>query len=418
MARPKKENSPIRKLQKGESYSEKTGLYYCYYYDEEHKRKKLTSTDLDDLREKKLEIENMKIRQMKISSKSKTLDDCYGEWLSLKRGISENTKANYVWLYEHYALGKKIGKTSIQDLTKVDLMEAYNSLHDGSRRLTVQTIDGLHNVISQVCKYAIEKRYILSDPSRGAMANLKKGVEKKQAHKAITKEEQKRFLSFIKGHPIYDHWFPVFQVLLGTGLRAGECCGLTWDDVDLEAGIITIDHTLVYHGDKDPENDKRQKMRMYIGKPKTKSSKRTVVMLDSVKEAFKEQRKYLEETGLHSKVAIEGKDTPKPFYSDFVFLNKDGGCQHQGTLNKALRKIIRDANLEAMNDDSLVILPDFSCHNFRSTYITRSAESGVDINVTMAQVGHSDSKITMQIYTTVNPDWKRRELQNLQGMLE
>ena len=35
--------------------------------------------------------------------------------------------------------------------------------------------------------------------------------------------------------------------MLGTGMRVGEICGLRWDDIDLENGMIDVNHTLVYY---------------------------------------------------------------------------------------------------------------------------------------------------------------------------
>lgn len=36
-------------------------------------------------------------------------------------------------------------------------------------------------------------------------------------------------------------------------------------------------------------------------------------------------------------------------YRNFIFVNPFGNVQHQGTLNKALRRIIRDCNLEVLD---------------------------------------------------------------------
>mgnify|MGYP000109635990 FL=1 len=58
--------------------------------------------------------------------------------------------------------------------------------------------------------------------------------------------QQKNFLRFISKSPMYSHWLPVMVVLLGTGLRVGECTGLTKNDVDLENNTISVNHNLIY----------------------------------------------------------------------------------------------------------------------------------------------------------------------------
>ena len=49
------------------------------------------------------------------------------------------------------------------------------------------------------------------------------------------------------------YWYPVFAVMLGTGLRVGEVTGLRWCDIDLEDGIIDVNHTLFYYDHRTSE---------------------------------------------------------------------------------------------------------------------------------------------------------------------
>ena len=397
---------PKQSLRKGESYSEKLGYYYLYFYDENGTRKKLTSKSLEGLREKKAEIDNLLANAIKVDVRDRSLDDIYAEWLAKKRGLVEHTKANYMWVYEHYCMGTKLGKMKIQDITKGSIKDHYNRLKD-QKGLSVATIDGLQTVINQVCGFAVDERYIRANPSLGCMTEIKRLTPIKQSHPALTKAEQDRFLDFIQTHDVYKHWYPTFKIFIGTGMRVAELTGLRWRDIDLEKGTITIDHGLLYFSDR-----VTKKCVFQVGKPKTKAGYRTIVMLKGIKEAFLEQKAYLEKEGIACKATIEGtSDVAEKFYTDFIFINRFGDVQHQGTLNKALKRIIRDANIEAMDDERFVMLPDFSCHCFRSTYITRAAEKNVPIEITRAQVGHEPgSKVTEQIYTTVHPDWQRREL--------
>jgi integrase len=402
-----------QRTRKGEGYMESTGLYYSHYYDETGKRKTITSKTLEGLREKKNEIDNLLANQVKVSAKGFTLDHVYAEWLTRKRGLVGHTKANYMWVYEHYCQGKKLGKMKVQDITKGKIRDHYNQLRE-QQHLAVTTIDGLQTVVMQVLSYAVEEDYIRANPAIGAMTEMKRSAKPKQAHPALTKAEQDRFLSFIESHEVYAHWYPMFKIFVGSGLRVGELTGLRWEDIDLEAGTINVNHTLLYYSDKEYGG-----CRFLVGKPKTKAGYRTVVMINGLKEAFELQRKYLDDNKLRCAVAIEGThDVPEDFYTDFIFLSKDGGCLHQGTVNKAIKRIIRDANVEAMDKEGTTMLPPFSCHTFRSTYITRAAEKGVPIDVTMKQCGHMDRRTTEQIYTTVSPDWQKREMSAMADLFD
>ena len=136
-------------------------------------------------------------------------------------------------------------------------------------------------------------------------------------------------------------------------------------------------------------------------------------MLESVKKAFEMEKKYQEYNNLKCNVSIDG-------FSDFIFINRFGNVQHQGTLNKALRRIIRDCNdmqlLKKKNNQ--VLLPNFSCHSLRHTFTTRLVEAGVNIKVIQELCGHTRSDVTLDIYTTVTKELKQREFGNFEEKLK
>lgn len=109
------------------------------------------------------------------------------------------------------------------------------------------------------------------------------------------------------------------------------------------------------------------------------------------------------------KVTVDG-------YTDFIFVNWFGNLQHQGTLNKALRRIIRDCNDLQLSGKrkNPVLLPRFSCHSLRHTFTTRLVEAGVNLKVVQDTLGHKDFSTTMDIYTDVKRELKQREFDNLQ----
>ena len=82
---------------------------------------------------------------------------------------------------------------------------------------------------------------------------------------------------FLKTHPVYEHWYPVFAVMIGTGLRVGEVTGLRWCDIDMESGMIDVNHTLVYYDHRTEES--KSGCYFNVNTTKTPASMRQVPML-------------------------------------------------------------------------------------------------------------------------------------------
>ena len=395
------------KLKQGESLRPDGILVYRYIDSETGKRKTLSSKTIEGLREKEDELKTDIEKGVNPFQKMKTVDIVAAEWFEAKRGIRNHTRENYIFLFDHYAKHTRLGKMKIKDVKNIDIKKHYNSLLDNIG-LSIETIDGLQNVLRQVFDFAVAQHYIASNPSEGCMRDFKKALNTdEQKHKALTATEQARFLDYVLNSEEYSHWYSTFAVMVGTGLRVGELTGLRWCDIDFDEGVIYVTHTLCYYKDSDSNG-----MVWSINKPKTKAGIRTITMLDSVRKALEFEKQYQEENNLSSKAIVDG-------YSDFVFFNRFGNNQHQGTLNKALRRIVRDANLDAQNrNDGTVLLPKFSCHNLRTSFCTRLFENNVSLKVVMSLMGHDDSRTTTKIYTTVCRDWERRELEAVNKAME
>ena len=387
-----------RLLRTGET--ERADGYYTYRWtSRDGKRHSVTAGTLEELRAKEEEIRRDVSDGIRVDSQNIMVNDLFELWKHLKRGLKDNTYQNYCYMYTQF-VAEDIGKFLIRNLKRSDIKRFYNKLVD-ERGLKIATIDNIHTVLHQVLELAVEDNYVRNNVSDNLLKELKQTHHFEDEHKrALTVAEQELFLEFLASEKTqYHHWYPIFAVMVGTGMRVGEICGLRWEDVDVENGIIDVNHTLVYY------NHAVNGCYFNIHTPKTKAGKRQIPMLDEVKEAFRMEKAYQEFNNIKCNVSVDG-------FTNFIFVNRFGNLQHQGTLNKALRRIIRDCNEMQFTKGKKnpVLLPNFSCHSLRHTFTTRLVEAGVNIKVIQELCGHTRSDVTLDIYTTVTKEFTSLQL--------
>lgn len=399
MAIERRKDNKNRVLKEGE-YQRTCGTYEYKWRDKRGNRHSISAVTLEELREKEIDVLRDVLDGVKADKNNLTINDLYNSWIQLKRGLKDNTFSNYKYMYTQF-VEPDFGKNKLVDLKRSDVRGFYNFLAE-ERHIQVNTIDSIHTVLHQVLELGVEDDYLRYNPSDNALKELKKARNfETKRRRALTVPEQELFESFLSKQGQYHRWYPIFIIMLYTGMRVGEITGLRWCDIDLEDETISVNHTLVYYDKRDEE-----RCTFSINTTKTKAGDRTIPMLPKVKDAFLMEKEYQEECGLRSKAVVDG-------YRDFIFVNRFGNVQHQGTLNKALRRIIRDCNYEVLDRDhseDVTILPKFSNHSLRHTFTTRMCEAGVNIKAMQSILGHADAETTLDIYAEATKDLKKAEL--------
>ena len=396
------------RLRTGETQRE-NGRYLYRWTSADGKRHSVYAPTLEELREQEEQIIVDKHDRIKTDVKGLTVNDLFDLWCQLKRGIKDSTFKNYIYMFEMF-VKPTFGKSRVIYITKSDVRKYYNDLAD-SKVLKIATIDNVHNVLHQVFQVAVDDNIIRINPTDNMLKELKLSHSYDSGkRKALTIEQQQLFINYISSNQQYKHWYPVFFIMCNTGMRVGEITGLRWCDIDLDEKLISVNHTLVYYNHRD-------EMGCYfsINTPKTKAGERIIPMTDAVREAFIMEREYQKEAEIESVGRVDG-------YDDFIFVNRDGNVQHQGTLNKAIKRIMRDCNCEILEkegvDSNPVLLPNFSCHHLRHTFATRLCESGINLKVIQDVLGHADVSTTMNIYVDVTNDLKKKEILSFSSYLD
>ncbi|WP_255428566.1 site-specific integrase [Sporosarcina sp. resist] len=197
------------------------------------------------------------------------------------------------------------------------------------------------------------------------------------------KEELALFLDIVKEKGLYMDIL-IFLTLAYTGMRVGELVVLKWKDINFEKQIISI--TKTYY------NPKNNTKKYELGPPKTKKSRRKVVVDELVINAFRkhkeEQEKLIKRFG-------------NSYYNEgYVFANFN---RHPGY--PILIKLVetRMARLLKKVDLNLEVTP----HSFRHTHTSLLAEAGVGLEEIMDRLGHQDDEVTRKVYLHVTSVMKK-----------
>ena len=220
MARPKRKDKTRTVLRTGE-LQRSDGSYQYSWTDENHKRRYVYSKTLEALRIKEEAIEKDKSDGIKAEARYVTLDDLYELWKDLKRGLKNNTFENYKYIYETF-VRRQIGSKRVSTFLKSDIKRFYNCLVD-ERGLKPATVDGVHNILHQIFDMAVDDNYIRNNPTNNVLRELKKAhCFKTEKRRGLTRPEQELFMDYLKNSNTAVYWYPVFAVMLGTGLRVGD----------------------------------------------------------------------------------------------------------------------------------------------------------------------------------------------------
>lgn len=168
-------------------------------------------------------------------------------------------------------------------------------------------------------------------------------------------------------------------VLLYTGMRVSEFCGLTTSDLDFEQRTISINKQLLRRND-----GSRYIQRM----TKTKAGMRTLFMSDAVSES------------LHNMIREREKQKVSPMIDQcggFLMLTRQGNPVVACNLEVPLKKAVTKYNAEHPEK----LLPRITPHIFRHTFCSNMLNDGVSLPNTQAMMGHENPNTTL---TYAHPD--------------
>ena len=313
------------------------------------------------------------------------------QYLLTQTGIKPTTEAGHKTVMN---ILKKhpFGQRRIDTIKMIDAKLFLLSLQkeDGRSYSSVHSIRG---VLRPAFRMAYEDDYIRKNPFDWQLSTVL--VDDSHTREAISRDQERKFLKFIKEDEYFAQYYDAIYILFNTGLRISEFCGLTLQDVDLDNQVVHINHQLQRKSDGT----------LYCDSTKTKNGVRSFPLVNKeLYECF--ERAVTNRIQPKTEPMVDG-------YCGFVWLNDRS--------RKGLRPMVAmdwehifKRILDKYNDIYRVPLPKITPHVCRHTFCTNRANENMGIKQLQYLMGHSDISVTMDTYTHVQHEAAREELLRLE----
>jgi integrase len=298
-----------------------------------------------------------------------TVSDLLDRWLSTRRErVERSTLERYETIVNHH-LRPVLGAVRLSRLTPALVEEAVKKWKTAPRRdrkrgmLSQRTIHHLYSTLRVVLTFGVRSQMLARNPC-ALMERFPKGG---RTIEGLSPRSIQRLFAGLNGTIVYG---PSMVAAFG-GLRRGEILGLMWTDLELQSGVLSVSRSL------DEARDKSLRLKT----PKTKQSKRPVVLPSFVLAELQRHRKEVEDH-------FGAGHVPEPLFPDW----KTGEYWSPDALSSTFYHVVRTRKL-----------PQVSFHGLRHTYSNLMQAAGVTLVVTSRAMGHSCLSTTGDVYTDVTP---------------
>ena len=302
--------------------------------------------------------------------------------------VNKQAIKNYVKPY--------LGKYKLSALKPALLQEFINDMNkQGYSRSNIEHVKGM---MSSALKYAVHPlEYINSNPMQ--YVDMPRITKEPKEKAILTKEQYDQVLNlFPFGNR---HHIPI-QLGVHCGLRTGEICGLTWDDIDFENKTLTVSKQTV-------RMRLSEGVRFAISKPKTKRSVRTISLNDTILEILKREKAHqeryeemLKDDYLVHTLVDTVDNTGKP-----IKVVKSVTKEIIGKATRYNLICVTPAGNFTSNDTVKYIativkkeldIPNFSFHSLRHTHATMLVEKNINPKTVQHRMGHDNISTTLNAY--------------------
>jgi len=234
-----------------------------------------------------------------------------------------------------------------------------------------RTIEIIHNTFFSAMEKAVILKKLENNPAMGA--TIPKPVKPKTKLEYMESDNIPTFLEEAYKYG-YIYWI-FFKVLIETGMRKGEAAALTWNDIDLKEGTISINKTLDFQAKNKNE---------LFGDTKTFTSNRVITIRKGLINDLSFHRNYQNQ----NKLALKNN-----YHHDLnlVLCRNDGNFMPKSSLFNAMERILKRADL-----------PQIPIHALRDTHAVLLLEAGASIEYVQKRLGHKNYQVTVDTYSHIS----------------
>lgn len=220
-----------------------------------------------------------------------------------------------------------------------------------------------HRLLSTIFQTAVMWQVIPANPClrvRAPRADQKEIL-------CMDDKETSTFFEYLEFEPLQHK--TMITLLIYTGMRRGEVCGLKWGDIDFKNKVIHVQRAVLY----------LPKKGVFEDTPKTKGSNRVMKVADIVIYELEQHRK--EQNLNRLKLGDRWHD------NDYVFTQWDGKAMHPDSITSWIRRFVQKNNL-----------PPTNIHSLRHTNASLLIANGVNVATVSKRLGHSSTATTTKTY--------------------
>ena len=286
-----------------------------------------------------------------------TISDWAIEWLETEKSTySIKTKEMYTRAVKAHII-PVIGSIRLKELRKIDVQRLINSISDRPR-----TCAQVHMTIRQILDCAIDNGLLFKNVCHRIQLPSSKAAEKR----ALTDDEKRA----IEKADFTDKERAFIYIAQYTGMRRGEILALSRQDIDFDLGLIHVRNVIVFDGTQ----------AVFRPFPKSDAGIRDLPIPNLLNGYL---RQYV--ASLPSLYLFE--------------MERKSGFMTKSSYDKFWKHILNKLNQAAGGTEQLLVIHGLTAHIFRHNYATMLFNAGVEAKEAQKLMGHSDIKLTLDIYT-------------------